>query len=248
MDEQTLLQLELYFDGALSPDEQRDFEARLARDRALQHTVQQQRAIESALRRLMPAPEVPPVQMPTSDESADVIGAIPHSTGSSWLRRLAIAAVVCAGLFGVWSTWQHLKPIDDQIAQISPEKYYRDSVANGMQVYYVCDPGSQQFADYFRNLLGQPLQMSADEPGFKCLGVNKCNVLSPSTLAVLVRMNQTPVIVLIDRKQCGNSATVPPQSGLYVYQRDLGPLEMFEISPVDHPQVLDKFVTPGTQG
>jgi len=113
MDEQSIHQLERYFDGALSADEQRDFETRIASDPVMQEAVHQQRKIDSALRRLVPAPVALPVAISTLVEPAETVGRISPSSVSPWLRRLAIAAVICAGLFGAWSTWQHLKPADD---------------------------------------------------------------------------------------------------------------------------------------
>lgn len=255
MDEQTLHHLERYFDGSLSSDEKRDFEARLRSDAPLQDVVRQQQAINSALRRLVALPVMPPAMIAEPQESvpvagADVAGVIARSPSQTWLRRFAIAAVVCAGLFGVWSTWNQLKPIDDgrEVVQLTVEEYYRQQVAAGMKPYYVCDPKTDEFAREFKSHFGQGLLMNDEVPGFKCAGVARCNSLSPNTLAVLTWMNDTPVIVLIDRKQCNSPAPLSPASGLHLYQRDIGSLVLYEVSPIDHPQVLALFKNPDDQG
>src|SRR5262245_5889870 len=113
MDDQTTMQLEAYLDNLLEPAERAAFERRVQVGPDLQAALGQQRLIDESLRRAMALPATAPALTLKSHDLTSAPASL--RLASPWLRRLALAAVVMAGMFGTWSIWNSLRPSRPEI-------------------------------------------------------------------------------------------------------------------------------------
>jgi hypothetical protein len=87
---------------------------------------------------------------------------------------------------------------------------------------------------------GQGLLLAAMPEGTKMDGLTYCGGLSRYTTTMLAHVGQSPVMVFVDR---ADADTHPPQpsasSKLNLFKKQLGPLVMYELTPLDHAAVMD---------
>jgi hypothetical protein len=275
-DQLTRDMLDRYLDGDLSDAERHAFELRLEREPALRKAVDRQRQIDGALRRQFAAPlmraiaiaalarhadssSVPEplhIEGPSAAEAAPApAGRIepsqPKPQANPWLRRLAVAAVLAAGLFGAWQTWTYLKPSDDHRAAplqlVTAAQYYDQKVAEGFEPLWVCDD-DEEFAHTFRYRLGQPLLLKpAPSSDIRMLGLDYTRVLSASTISMLGEAGGQQVIVLVDRAADDNPQQISSgcgSSNLHTFRREIGNLVIYEVTPLDQPHLMDLLYQP----
>ena len=75
--------------------------------------------------------------------------------------------------------------------------------------------------------------------GMKMEGLTYCGGLSRYTTTLLARVNDSPVMVFIDRANADSHPADPPSAtGLHLFRQELGPLVMYELTPLDQPMVM----------
>ena len=74
-------------------------------------------------------------------------------------------------------------------------------------------------------------------------GDNARNGVSEKTLGFLARVQDKPVIVFADRAE-RDSAQQLSDPQLHLFKRQVGPIVLYEVSPLDKPKLLDLFYQP----
>lgn len=220
--------LERYLDGLMQPGERAQFERELAESASLREQVELQGRIDAGLRRLME----PGAALEASEEVV-VVGRLWRP---AWVAAAAVIAVVAAA--GWWLMTRPPSGPDPLEAE------YRQIVAAGFEPHVVCTT-DEQFRDWVYNKFGEPLQPRPDRGGVQYVGWNSSRVLSSYSGLLLARAEGAESVVLIDRTISEDKRLPrPADPGLHQYRRVVGGLVLYEITPLDHPAVLDSLMRP----
>lgn len=232
------VRIEGFLRGELGPDEVRVFQRELDQSPDLRGLIEQQRRIDTWLRRAFE-----PVAVPLPEPRALVF----KPAGTRPLRRLwwyaAAATILLAGA-GVFVRFVNNRFPD---ARISPDSLHNRLVMRGFQPTTVCTT-DKEFAAFVRQRFGQALS-AASLPAVEMLGWGygdqyDGSPLSPKALILLAKVDGQPVTVLIDRASADRALTLPENSPLHLFKRTIGRLVVYEITPVDAPRVLDSLFDP----
>jgi hypothetical protein len=247
--------LDLYLDGLMNEDQRTAFERELTNAPALREEVSRQREIDASLGRTM-AP-------PSPQRLRDLLNAA-HRTGTTdrsgrgarrtpdrlLLRRaLAVAASVMLCVLGGWMIWTALgfgpRTPDPYAPQPwrSMQTVYEDRIEAGFRPDWVCRT-DDEFQDTFRRQLGQRLLVGELPDGVAMIGLAYSNTISPWTISMLGEAEGRRLIVFIDRAEEDLGPSVPEESNLHVFRRELGELVLYELSPLDEPRFLQHFYDP----
>jgi hypothetical protein len=165
------------------------------------------------------------------------------------LRYGAMAASLLVGVMGVWLIWQQVKPDPTASLIVGPPPiktaaaYYNTELARGFEPDWVC-ANDQEFADTFRQRLGQAMVLKEMPAGSKMLGLDYAPVLTPLTIALLATVDDQSVMVLIDRLSADNPELINADcANLQVHRRVVGSLVLYELTPLPQARVLD-FLQP----
>ena len=244
--------LDSYLDDGMTPDERAAYQRETKSDEAVRDQVELQQDIDQSLRRLFAPPSADRVTAGIADVRQSKSHKLPAPATRDWgavPRRLAAAAAIVAGLFGGWLTWNALQPssVSNPYGPWrSIEVVYADSVANDMEPEWTCDTESE-FADSIRSHFGQAAVIPFELPdGIAALGLAYCNSISRRTVYLLAEVNDEPVIVFIDRVEADPGQTMDESSGLNLFNRRLGLLVLYELSPLEEPALLQLFYDPDT--
>lgn len=246
--------LEAHLDGRLGEDDRRTLEARLAADPAARAELAFQQRIDAALRRVaVPSDPSALLARVNAAQRAGRVLALQRQVRRMRIVRLAVAAVLVLAVGGGgwlgWSWWRGTttpeeRYYSDQLWR-SLETVYRDEVKGGFKADWECKT-EHEFARTFYMRFGQGLLLATLPDGIKSIGLSYCNSLSKKTTHLLATVNGQKVIVFVDRKP-GPDAPEPSlsaESKLHLYKRELGRLVLYELSPLDHPYLLDVFYDP----
>lgn len=237
--------IDRYLDGLLSEAERTAFEQRLAADPGLRAQLELQLRINSTLSRsfVIPAAEqvMGPARKARPVEKQPSRWSIPNLLRSRWV---AIAASLLLVL-GVWSAWRATRTnkVEDyppQLAWYPMEMIYRMETQKGFKPQWVCDSERELATTYWLQL-DQPLAIPIP-PEKKGWGLSYYNTLSPKTVALLAKVNDTPVMVFADRKEAEVLPAV--DSNLHAHKRKVGDIVLYEVSPLPKPYLLDQFYEP----
>lgn len=243
--------LDLYLDGLLEGDDLAAFERDLAASPALRRQLEAQQRIDAELRRLFaydPARAASPQPEPTA-----IAGRIDGTTVSTkrpaapspTIRRLrlyAIAAVLLLALAGSWAAYVHLTtPTFDKV--LSPAEVY----AMVDQPEFVCETDAE-FAAAIDDRLGQPLVLAA-APGIEAIGWAygddyNGRIVGRKTMVLINKVRGQKVLVFMDRRRDDRALDTPPSSGLNLFRREVGDLVLYEVTPLDQPEVIPRLNIP----
>ena len=249
--EQPDTRLDAYLDGVMTPDERAAYQRKIESDEPLRDQVEVQQDIDQSLRRLFAPPLADRVTAGITEMRQSKSHKLPAPAKRDWgavPRRLAAAAAVVAGLFGGWLIWNAVGPTGSggYGEWRSFEIVYADAVANDMKPQWVCDT-EPEFADSIRSHFGQAAVIPFELPdGMAALGLAYCNSISRRTVYLLAEVNDEPVIVFIDRVEADPGQTANESSGLNLFNRRLGLLVLYELSPLEKPALLPLFYDPDT--
>ncbi|MCH8212041.1 MAG: hypothetical protein IIB99_11815 [Planctomycetes bacterium] len=244
--------LDAYLDGGMTPDERAAYQREIESDETVHDQVELQQDIDKSLRRLFAPPSADRVTAGIAEVRQSKSHKLPTPAtkrgGGAVPRRLAAAAAIVAGIFGGWLIWNAVGPTGSggYGEWRSFEIVYADSVANDMEPEWTCDTESE-FADSIRSHFGQAAVIPFELPdGIAALGLAYCNSISRRTVYLLAEVNDEPVVVFIDRVEADPGQTVDETSGLNLFNRRLGLLVLYELSPLEKPALLQLFYDPDT--
>lgn len=120
---------------------------------------------------------------------------------------------------------------------------YQDDVMKGFEPDWVCRD-DVEFANAFRGHYGQRLQLHPLPGNIAALGFSYANTISQRTLLVLVRVDERPVMVFVDRIASDDRRSWPAESNLHLHRAIIGELVVYELSPFEEPHVLSYFFDP----
>ncbi|HVP72274.1 MAG TPA: hypothetical protein VMS30_00955 [Phycisphaerales bacterium] len=187
---------------------------------------------------LVPAPAIKPLTVAS------------RGTSMRLYRRLAIAAALLLAAFGAWALWQKFQPgpQPETIARQptatirTAADYYNAELSSGFEPEWVCKDDAE-FAATFRDRLGQALKLNpSSDASTHMLGLDYTKVLSPLTVSMLAESGGAKIVVLIDRRERDNADAIRTGCGsLQVFRREIGPLVLYELSPLEQAHIIDLF-------
>jgi hypothetical protein len=253
-DDRIDIQLEAYLDDRMSEAERADFEASLQDDHERRRAVETQQAIDAAIARTLAPPSEPALRGIANAavrEHARAAGARAPSRPRGLRlvvpggRPLALAAALVLLVFGAWMIGEALRPGPSGGNTYTPPPprglvaVYDEIVDGGFSPDFVCRDEAE-FVSWFVDQFGAPLRLLDEVPAdVAVLGLGYRRALSPETIELLVMTDDTPVVVFVDRRERDRPDLVPPpEAGLNGFRREVGPLVLYEVSPLDGPRVL----------
>lgn len=243
--------LDLRLDNRLSPDDAAHFDAQVAPRPEVRRDAALQAQIDATLRRTAAPSDAARAWAAIQAEQAAgrVIQLRRRETLRQW-SNFAKAAVIVLAVGGVWWQWNaQRRPADRPFYETKPwasfDTVYRDEVKRGFKCEWECKT-EREFADTFYRRFGQGLLLGSAPPNVRSLGLSYCNTITTQTVILLATVDQKPVLVFVDRPTDPNAAppTVPPDSGLHAFTRNIGNLLLVEVSPLDQSHVLSMFYDP----
>lgn len=256
-----------YLDGRLVGAEHAAFEARVAADPALRARLAQERAIEDSLRRLFAAPSAPAHLVPTGvQEPAVRLAGSPVEPMTAGVRRpeparrsparLAVLAaavlLLTAGVFyfgplGPGRGFLFGPGAGGGFVRPNADGYYASLVKAGFKPGWTCG-NDDEFKKTTKDRLAVPLLVKP-RPGLEIVGwTYGVTPMSDDTSVLLARYDGREVIVLLDQLG-GDCRVLEPTpgtaGGLHVFARKLGDVQMYELTPLDRPVVIEQVYDAG---
>ncbi len=240
--------LEAYLDGSLEPQARADAEKRLLALPAYARQIALQSQIDASIRRALS----PPDEQRRDELLASARAAEPRRL--QLVRRLtwvyaAAAAVLLIGLAGAWYFVQQASTGTTILPEVpAPVLYsfgdaYAAALRTGWKPDFICD-NDQEFAGVTWKKTGQAMLLPAASPGLSVVGWTRLKTLSKTSLMLLVRVDDRPVAVYLDRREHDQPQPPTLSGGLRVFRREFNEAVLYEVTPQDTPHVLDQFFDP----
>ncbi|HVU88997.1 MAG TPA: hypothetical protein VHD36_16855 [Pirellulales bacterium] len=234
-------QLDAYLDGTLPEPARRAF----AREAALSPELTGELALQKRIDQVLVhrfAPPAAPTDLAARLREAATVTTILYARPRR--RRLPLAAAAVAAVVA-WAIlgWQFFSPANRPPVynpRLPVATIYNTRVAEGFKPTWVCED-DHIFASTFKERQGQGLLLATMPPGSGMVGLAYCGGMSRYTTTMLARVDGKPVMVFVDRKENEEDGVIPPSpdSGLHLFQKELGNLVLYEVTPFDEPRVMD---------
>lgn len=238
--------IDAHLNGGLAADGRLGFERMLEEHPNLRPELARQERIHKTLRRLFAPP--PDSRLHAIADAALVAAPAPATPATAPRRRLAAAAALLGIIAGSWLIWTALGirvrgPGYVTLPRTSLDDVYDAQVAGGLGPEWRCET-DEEFSEAFADRLGQPLVLDALPAGTEALGLSYCNCFTPRTMYLLARSDGRAVIVFVDRVERDTAPSAP--DGLNLFRSRVGPLVLYELSPLETPAVLPFLREPRT--
>ncbi len=248
--ENDLRPIDRYCDGLLQGQDLEAFEEQAKRDPGLREELVQQRRIDESLRRQF-ASSSPRSTAAELRRSLATQESRPMANSASLGRRrwLIVAALIAIGAGAAWQAWDYFKP-GTVVYPPKPHRtlvqQYQETINAGFKPDWVCET-EEEFANTFRKRLRQKLLLGQLPSGAAALGISHCNTISRRSLMLLARVEGKEVIVFVDRVDRDSSQEDPKIAGLNLFNRQVGKLILYELTPMAKPILLEHFYDPQAQ-
>lgn len=258
--------LEAYLDGALTGEDLAAFQRELAANPALRAEIEAQERINDSLGRLfardaavrlpgdatITVADDPPTALPTAQSApalrlagSQAAQAAPTPVPATARRSLrsnvlvGIAAMLALTFGGLYVTgW--LGPADffgSSRPVVQPWQVYERKVSTGFNPDWVCE-NDEQFIKVTNDLWGESL-LARGTDLIQIVGWSYYEpVFSASTGVLLTKVEGTPVIVVMDRKEKDRKLRIPESKGLQLFREEKGNVVLYEVTPYKEPRVL----------
>jgi len=204
-----------------------------------------QNQIDSALERLFVPPSTDRLMDQLPDRQTQRRVAKPTVFSIFSMKRLSLAAAIGICILGVWRFSGILRPAasNDSYQQQpwrSMDAIYRDAVATGFKPAWMCKD-DDEFASYFRRSTGSRLLLAEAPTNIHTYGLSVCNCITPHTLYLLARVENSEVLVFADRAANDAGGWKPATPGFHLFERRIGSAVLYELTQLDSPHILDLF-------
>jgi hypothetical protein len=230
--------IDAYLDGAMAAPERAAFEKDIASNPALGEQVALQRHIDSRLRDLFAPPAAP--SLPAAQPTRAVAGRIGFPL---WAKAAAAIALVAIGAWlAVARPWEGL--LKPALAASSADSVLKQLVSDeNFKPVWVCD-NDQKFLTYTKDKLGVSFLVRPDS-GVQLVGwTYKAGLLENTAQILLVRAEGKELMVAMGPKGDDRTQHTVPGSPLHITRKVYKGVVMYEISPLDHPVVVNSIQEP----
>jgi hypothetical protein len=160
-----------------------------------------------------------------------------------------VAAVLALSAAAIWYGWNPAERTRQRFPtkphqEMSVAEIYEYEISTGLEPSWICK-NDEEFIEAFRERYRQPLVLASGQPGIEALGLAYSDAFGNYATMLLARVDKTPVLVFINTAKRDPGRTVDPQSHLNLFQRRIGKLVLYEVSPLKEPRLLDLFRIPG---
>ncbi len=253
-------QIDAYLDGQLTSDQVAAFEAEVLRNESLAEELElatrAQSRIDAALGRLYEPPVAAILPATVLDAESAVASEAPRRRRLADAVGIGIAAALILGTFlaGRGFIWysverpterRYLKVVS---AQDSPgvAAAYAQELADGFRPLWVCRDNVELAVSFHRSL-GQGLVIDLpkydptrpDSHDLRPIGLSFGPAISRWTVFFMGRADGKKVIVFADHAGRDRVQRVP--LGTYLHRLQLGPLVLYEVSPLSKPMFIQHF-------
>ena len=234
-----LLKFEAYMDGILSGPDRESMLQQIAASPEMQAEIERNRQIEAALRRSF-SPTGPPVallaKLRDAAPSEPIAGRLPNRRGV--LIAASMAATVVWGMLA-WKYLGNRAPVPIYDPNMPLASIYETTIAEGFKPAWVCED-DREFASTFQKRQGQGLLLAKLPDGSKMEGLTYVGGMSRYTTTMLARVDGLPVMVFVDRAEADpHPALSCGSEELHLFRKELGPLVLYELTPLDQPRVME---------
>lgn len=244
--------LQIYCDGLADPAQAEAVERAMAENPGLAEKIKLQSQIDRSLQHCFAA-EAPEVDRIVAALEAGSLAKSPSLGMADDLRRKhrrrLVLAAVAAGLFWVLvgaSLWWESAP-QPYFEKTPLVALYQQAVDRGFKPYYHCEDPAR-FAATFSKRQSIPLQLAPTPPEERMLGLSYPGGLSRDTTAMLSLVDETPVMVFVDRLAVDDPAAVAAETeSLNVFREERDGLVFYEVSPLPEPRMIDYLVVPDSR-
>lgn len=233
---------EKFLDNLMNDDERASFAAALQADSGRQAEAELQGRIDDSLRRMfaiaappsvIPIATLPIVTLPISAKSLERPANRPADR-----RRVAIAALAASLLIAAALTyfWRNGGRDEPYVAARPLVDIYQNAVSSGFEPTYECHE-PERFAETFARRQGEPLRLLAMPANMRMLGLAYTGGLSRNATAMLAYVDESPVMVFVDRAKNDVKQAVPSAGDLHVFRDERDGLVFYEVTPLTSPRV-----------
>jgi len=243
--------IDAYLDDLLDASEARAYEQKVSQDNGLRDQVRLQQAIDESLGRLWPAGSADEAlarieqNLGWSGQANPVQDAAPRKLWSSY--AMAASFILIVGLGAMLTVWyvanqpaEETKPVFVMKAWRPLAEVYQEQVQQGFKPGWVCKT-DEEFANTFDQRFGHGLVLANVPVDVVALGLSYGKSISPDTVFLLARVEGQKVITFIDLAEKDSDQILPTDPGLRAFKRTVGPLVLYELTPLDQPHVLGLF-------
>jgi hypothetical protein len=231
--------IDAYLDKALAAEERDQFSREIAISGQLQGEIALQVRVDESLARLFVAPPSPCDLLLRLRQPATSKPVVTHLR-RRWMKvaALATAATIVWGML-TWYFFANGTVSPRYNPNLPLETIYQNCVADGFRPKWVCED-KHEFAATFFARQGQGLLLADMPVGTKMEGLTYRGGLSRYTTTMLARVNGLPVMIFVDRAKADTHPALPSgESKLHLFRKELGPLVVYELTPLDQPRVCD---------
>lgn len=246
--------IEAYLDDELDAAKRLAFESRLEREEALRTEIESQRTIDRRIRALFTPPSaeeiVAVIEAQARERRSGENGHLKLTRAPSngpvrrrftWRSALAVAAALMVGAVGVILSWSALR---QRGYQPPPFQDFGEVYADARPTWE-CKPGPDFYRQYFVRY-GQGLLIPEELPdNVQTFGFGYSHSLSEETVYLVAEVDGEQVVVFGDRAEnAGGRAVQLGDRSLIRFERRIGGLVLYEVTPLDEPHLLDLFYMP----
>ena len=246
--------LELYLDGLISDDEAADLLESIDADE-LERLKALQAQVDASLRNYV---QVTPfdeealaqrVMASSAGQVTDNAAATSKEDGSFGRRslvRIAVAAsLLLLASLAIRSYIGGGGIVEPVFKPQSLAAVYEDSVKRGFTPYYDCREKEERFANFFHSNRGQPMALAQMPVGSEMLGLSRLGGISPTTIAMLGKVDGNKVIVFVDKSVSSGlkkaiANTSSPELSVFVEKKN--GFVFCEVTPLKSSKMIEHFL------
>ena len=234
--------LEAFLDELLDEQEKAEFLSETEDHQMLDRIQQFQREIDQSLQRSFDS-------QPLSDDRINALANRRETAlttprlfqKTNWMQVAAAAVILICSALVIWY-YSQTGTTEPHFQTRSLTAIYQETRERGFQPYYECED-LDRFAAVFDQRQQQPLSLTDPMPdGREMLGLSYLGGLSRATTAMLGRVDETPVMVFVDRIENDDPFFAEStDTNLNIFRRSERGLVFYEVTPLPESSMNELF-------